>query len=436
MTSMIQAAEEPILEKNRQSDDIIPQQPETSITSLSFEEFSRQLSENDILGLYPYSAASINYSLNNLDGPLETPDSPYLYCLMQKKTTKFTELQQLSSTEDKGQFVQPLYLEPESTNGKVLNIDGSEDEDTDGISPYANIVFYNMFKSERKHRPLYDYFSLIQNGSINWLMRAVLIEWILDVIRELGLTMSTFFLAIDYTDRFLSSVRIKEKHLQVLGLCSLFLAGKIDEVVFHKTAEDFVWMSEETVTKAELLKMEEYLLTSLQFHLIVPTPFSFAPRFLKADQNSNRTIEYLLEYYLHLSALCPETLRFLPSTIAASCLFLAHFAENYTNNKTIDDWEELWTPTLQFYTNHSLSSLTSCIFSLHNFIVNVYPRHRAQLPSIYSSYANPAKGRVSSLFSLPRTLPRAFTDGPHDDDARSSVFIIPLQCLNEIHAAL
>jgi hypothetical protein len=56
-------------------------------------------------------------------------------------------------------------------------------------------------------------------------MRLILIDWINEVCMEHTLSQSTFFLAVNITDRYLSKNTIKKSILQLVGISSLLIAS-------------------------------------------------------------------------------------------------------------------------------------------------------------------------------------------------------------------
>ena len=70
-------------------------------------------------------------------------------------------------------------------------------------------------------------------------MRAILMDWIMEVSSEFTLKRETFHLAVSLTDRFLDVYRnIGKSEFQLVGLTSLMLAAKIEEI-YPPKIEDF-----------------------------------------------------------------------------------------------------------------------------------------------------------------------------------------------------
>lgn len=74
-----------------------------------------------------------------------------------------------------------------------------------------------------------DAYYLDKQSEINWLMRAILIDWMIEVAEEFCMKRYTLYTAINYVDRYLSIVpNVKKGQLQLLGTTSLMIAYKME----------------------------------------------------------------------------------------------------------------------------------------------------------------------------------------------------------------
>ena len=65
--------------------------------------------------------------------------------------------------------------------------------------------------------------------NLTWFMRAILIDWMMEVCKENSLKRSTFHISINFVDRYLSIIQnIPKRELQLIGLTSMYLASKIE----------------------------------------------------------------------------------------------------------------------------------------------------------------------------------------------------------------
>lgn len=59
-------------------------------------------------------------------------------------------------------------------------------------------------------------------------MRAILLDWLIEVCEVYKLHRETYYLAVDYLDRFLSTnSKISKTRLQLIGITCLFVAAKV-----------------------------------------------------------------------------------------------------------------------------------------------------------------------------------------------------------------
>ena len=72
------------------------------------------------------------------------------------------------------------------------------------------------------------YFEKTQQNC-NWLMRAILFDWMQEVATEFTLKRETYHYAINYVDRYLTVIRnIKKWKLQLVGVTAMYIASKME----------------------------------------------------------------------------------------------------------------------------------------------------------------------------------------------------------------
>jgi cyclin A len=141
-----------------------------------------------------------------------------------------------------------------------------------------------LANEQRHHGKIKDY--LGQNATaqdITKEMRAVLVDWLVEVVEEFRLDSETLFLTVHYIDRYLSqhSVTITRGKLQLLGVAALLLASKYEEVSVPPV-QDMVYISDNTYTREEIIKMENCLLNVMGFEISVFSLKKFVAFFLES----------------------------------------------------------------------------------------------------------------------------------------------------------
>ena len=68
-----------------------------------------------------------------------------------------------------------------------------------------------------------------KQAQINWSMRAILLDWMMEVCMEFGLKRETFHYGVNYIDRYLSAVpNIQKVELQLIGVTAIYMASKVE----------------------------------------------------------------------------------------------------------------------------------------------------------------------------------------------------------------
>lgn len=132
---------------------------------------------------------------------------------------------------------------------------------------------------------------------IQWSMRSVLMDWLVQVHHRFNLLPETLFLAVNYVDRFLSSKVVSLGKLQLVGATAILLAAKYEEINCP-SLQEIVYMVDQGYTIEEVMKAERFMLTMLRWELGWPGPMSFLRRISKADDYDleTRTLaKYLIE---------------------------------------------------------------------------------------------------------------------------------------------
>ncbi|KAL0297301.1 UNVERIFIED_CONTAM: Cyclin-A2-1 [Sesamum radiatum] len=235
----------------------------------------------------------------------------------------------------------PDHAEDEKHCKKEENLDGrgvididSKHKDPQMCSLYAADIYSNQYVTQLARRPLVDYMEKIQ-PDITQGMRAILIDWLVEVSDEYRLVPDTLYLTVNLIDRFLSENYIEKQKLQLLGVTCMLIASKYEEICAPRI-EEFCFITDNTYTKDEVVKMESRVLNFLGFQLSVPTTKKFLRRFIQAAQLSYEVpsveLEFLANYLAELTLIEYSFLKFLPSLIAASAVFLARWTLNQSDH--------------------------------------------------------------------------------------------------------
>lgn len=156
---------------------------------------------------------------------------------------------------------------------------------------------------------------------IQWKMRAILVDWLIEVHGKFRLLPETLFLAVNLVDRFLSARTISLVKLQLVGTTALFVAAKYEEVICP-SVQNFLYMADGGYQDDEILAAERYLLQTIDFNMSYPNPIHFLRRISKADNYDIQT-RTVAKYFMEISCVDHKMLHLKPSLIAAGAAWLA-----------------------------------------------------------------------------------------------------------------
>ncbi|TXG52491.1 hypothetical protein EZV62_021660 [Acer yangbiense] len=251
-------------------------------------------------------------------------------------------------------------LEPKkktTTANKKEDVEAKVDDDFASddpqmCEPYVTDIYDYLcnMEVEPKRRPLPDYIEKVQKD-ISANMRGILVDWLVEVSEEYKLLSDSLYLTISYIDRFLSLNVINRQKLQLLGVSSMLIASRLSRVA-----------------------QEDYKTSSLQ-------------------------LEFLGYYLAELSLLDYSCVKFLPSLVAASVIYLARFITRPKVNP--------WNPTLQQYSGYKASDIKECVLIIHDLYLS---RRGGALQAVREKYNQHKFKCVANLPSSPEIPVSYFED--------------------------
>lgn len=152
-------------------------------------------------------------------------------------------------------------------------------------------------------------------------MRAVLLDWLIDVHNKFQLMPETLYLTVNIIDRFLDLKHVTKQKLQLIGVTALLLSSKYEEIMCPDVNE-FAQITAGAYTKDEILKTEKLMLGALDFNVTVATPHTFLKTYLKAARADLKT-QFVANYLAELAALDYKMLKYVPSIYACACIYVA-----------------------------------------------------------------------------------------------------------------
>ncbi len=125
------------------------------------------------------------------------------------------------------------------------------------------------------------------------LHRAMLVDWLVEVVDVSDMCMRSVFLTVNFVDRFMANQVVKRKSFQLLGATCLHIASKCEDVSYIGV-EDLTAFADNVFQDKDVLALEEKVLNALDFKLAVPTTLDFfnvfAQRLFTCDEEDENVL--------------------------------------------------------------------------------------------------------------------------------------------------
>lgn len=165
----------------------------------------------------------------------------------------------------------------------IINIDQSDINNELAEVEYVEDI-YKFYKLTETEGGLRDYMN--SQPDLNAKMRAILVDWLIEVHRKFELMPESLYLTVNIVDRYLSMRTVPRKELQLVGISAMLIACKYEEI-WPPEVNDLIAISDNAYTREQILGMEKAVLGVLGWYLTVPTPYVFLVRYTKASVPSD-----------------------------------------------------------------------------------------------------------------------------------------------------
>lgn len=264
----------------------------------------------------------------------------------------------------------------------VQDIDVNDKDNPQLVSEYVNDIYNYMRVLEIKY-PIKK--SYLDGQEITGKMRAILIDWLCQVHHRFHLLQETLYLTVAIIDRYLQVSPVSRNKLQLVGVTSMLIASKYEEMYAPEVA-DFVYITDNAYSKKEILHMEGDILRALNFSFGRPLCLHFLRRNSKAgqvDANKHTLAKYLME----LTIVEYDMVHYSPSQIAAAALCLSM--------KLLD--ESQWTETLAHYSSYPEKELTPTMQKLASLVIKA---ENSKLTAVRTKYSSSKFFKISTIPEL------------------------------------
>ncbi|KAL2266269.1 hypothetical protein VTJ83DRAFT_5621 [Remersonia thermophila] len=251
--------------------------------------------------------------------------------------------------------------------------------DVSMVAEYGDEIFSYMRELEMRMCP--NAYYMDDQTEIQWSMRSVLMDWLVQVHHRFCLLPETLFLTVNCIDRFLSVKVVSLGKLQLVGATALFVAAKYEEINCP-SVQEIVYMVDSGYSADEILKAERFMLSMLHFEMGWPGPMSFLRRISKADDYDLDT-RTMAKYFLEITIMDERFVSCPPSYLAAG----AHCISRLFLGKGG------WTPGHVHYSGYTLSQLKPLVQLLFDCCWDPMKHHRA----VFEKYTTAKHRNVSGL---------------------------------------
>eukprot|EP00546_Thalassionema_frauenfeldii_P009980 CAMPEP_0178922998 /NCGR_PEP_ID=MMETSP0786-20121207/16473_1 /TAXON_ID=186022 /ORGANISM="Thalassionema frauenfeldii, Strain CCMP 1798" /LENGTH=492 /DNA_ID=CAMNT_0020597441 /DNA_START=110 /DNA_END=1588 /DNA_ORIENTATION=- len=209
-------------------------------------------------------------------------------------------------------------FDPSKYTTGISDYDKNTQADTLEVSNYVTDIYQRLYYNELRFQP--DMY-MEEQEEINSTMRAILIDWLVEVHMKFKLAPDTLYLCVNIIDRYCSVMNVPRRKLQLVGVTALLLACKYEEI-YPPEVRDCVYITDRAYTRQDVLDMEQDIVNALEFKLTVPTGFSFLVRYLFVLQASDLA-KAAANYYMERTLQEYEFIVYRQSLVAAAAVCLA-----------------------------------------------------------------------------------------------------------------
>ncbi|KAL5005039.1 hypothetical protein ScPMuIL_018495 [Solemya velum] len=285
---------------------------------------------------------------------------------------------------------------PEAFSKALLNIediDANDKENPQLVSDYVNDIYEYMKILEKKYPVKPNY---LQDQEITGKMRSILIDWLCQVHHRFHLLQETLYLTVSIIDRFLQIHPVPRNRLQLVGVTSMLVASKYEEMYAPEVA-DFVYITDNAYTKQEIRNMENLILKTLDFSLGKPLCLHFLRRNSKAGQ-VDATKHTLAKFLMELTITEYDMVHYNPSEIAAASLCLSM--------KLLDGSK--WTDTLTHYSSYEEKDVVLTMQKLSSLVIKA---ETSKLTAVRAKYSSSKFMKISTIPELKSQLLKDIANG-------------------------
>ena len=264
--------------------------------------------------------------------------SSNIFNLNENKENKDINLQNKNSNKPNEEINKKLFEtkisdKKEKSNDNLPILDNKPFFDRNNlqyVTEYQDEIFDYLLSLENYPKINPDYMFLQKD--LNEKMRQILIDWLAEVHLKFKLLPETFFLTINFIDRFLNKVQIPRTELQLVAVSSLLIATKYEEI-YPPEISSFVYITDNAYNQEQILNMEIKILDALDYDLTYPTQYRYL-ELIGVKLNFEEKNLFKIQYLLEIMATKLSFYKYTNLEIVIACCFI-NFEENDNMKKKI-----------------------------------------------------------------------------------------------------
>mmetsp|Transcript_18984 Transcript_18984/g.65272 ORF Transcript_18984/g.65272 Transcript_18984/m.65272 type:complete len:341 (+) Transcript_18984:29-1051(+) len=292
--------------------------------------------------------------------------------------------------------------EPEDADESHYDFDRGTRRDELACADYV-VPLYEYYREAEalKSKSVLMYMDFQQDISPK--MRAILVDWLIEVHMKFKMTQQTIYLTVHIIDRYLSKCQIGRAQLQLLGVSALFIASKYEEI-YPPEISECTYITDHAYDVAQVLAMEMAILRELDWNITAPNAHFWLVRLMRLSRADAATA-HRAEYYAQRTLQEYNMLEYKPSMLAAASAHLALVAAQAPGNITAAVATAAWPAELKELTGYAEADLYACCKAIAHH-VNLPDSSKAnKLAACRKKFAKDDFERVAAAHKCP-VLPR------------------------------
>ncbi|XP_029785946.1 G2/mitotic-specific cyclin-B3 [Suricata suricatta] len=259
-----------------------------------------------------------------------------------------------------------------------------EDIDKNHNDPFFNSIYakdiFSYMKEREENFILKKY--MHRQTDISSCMRAILVDWLVEVQMTFEMSHETLYLAVKLVDHYLMEVICKRDKLQLIGSTAFLIAAKFEEPC-PPCVDDFLYICDDIYQRDEMLSMEISILQTLKFDINIPIAYHFLRRYARCLHASMKTLT-LSRFICEMTLQEYDYIQERASKLAAGSFLLALYMKKLGH----------WAPALEYCSGYKTTDLHPLVKQL-NILLTLRPSSR--LKTVHSKYSHQVFFEVTKI---------------------------------------